>query len=72
MKKSFLTSFLFGLSALFLVAACGGDKDSSNDSGSGSDEPYEVGRTAVPNCDGSDHGYYVINWSDGSTTYEEY
>lgn len=27
MKKSFLTSFLFGLSALFLVAACGGDKE---------------------------------------------
>ncbi|MBP3422221.1 MAG: hypothetical protein J6K86_00485 [Clostridia bacterium] len=27
MKKSFLTSFLLGLSALFLVAACGGDKE---------------------------------------------
>ena len=50
-----------------------GSGDSGSDGGSAvSNEPYETGRTAVPNCDGSDHGYYVINWSDGSTTYEEY
>ena len=48
----------------------GGDSGSGSDSGSGG--VHETGRTAVPNCDGSDHGYYVINWSDGSTTYEEY
>jgi len=57
------------------ASASGSSDSGSGDSGSGgsaSNEPYEVGRTAVPNCDGSDHGYYVINWSDGSTTYEEY
>ena len=51
----------------------GGSGESGGDSGSGgSNEPYEVSRTPVPDCDGSGHGYYVINWSDGSTTYEEY
>lgn len=26
----------------------------------------------VANCNGDGHGYYVITWSDGSVTYEEY
>ena len=51
----------------------GSGESGGGDSGSGgSNEPYEVSRTPVPDCDGSGHGYYVINWSDGSTTYEEY
>lgn len=31
-----------------------------------------VSKQKVPDCDGSGHGYYVITWSDGSVTYEEY
>lgn len=31
-----------------------------------------VSKQSVPDCDGSGHGYYVITWSDGSVTYEEY
>lgn len=26
----------------------------------------------VENCNGDGHGYYIITWSDGSVTYEEY
>ena len=32
----------------------------------------EVSRQAYDDCDGSGHGYYDINWSDGSVTYENY
>ena len=33
---------------------------------------YEVSRTAVPNCADGSHGYYEINYSDGTVAYEEY
>ncbi len=33
---------------------------------------YETGRTEVPNCDDASHGYYEIQYSDGTTGYEEY
>ena len=33
---------------------------------------YEVRREAMPDCDGSGHGYYIITYSDGSTGTEEY
>ncbi|MBQ8503544.1 MAG: DUF348 domain-containing protein [Clostridia bacterium] len=31
-----------------------------------------VSKERVEDCDGSGHGYYVITWSDGSVTYEEF
>lgn len=31
-----------------------------------------VSKQRVDDCDGSGHGYFVITWSDGSVTYEEY
>ena len=37
-----------------------------------SEEPHEVSRVAVPNCDDGSHGYYDIEWSNGEHTYEEY
>ena len=52
----------------YTAPAAGGDDD---DSGSGGGK-YEVSRQAMPDCDGSGHGYYIINYSDGSVEYEEY
>lgn len=34
--------------------------------------PYEVGRQAYDDCDGSGHGYYEITYSDGSVVIQEY
>ncbi len=34
--------------------------------------PYIVSKQKVPDCDGSNHGYYIITWSDGKVEYEEY
>lgn len=48
-----------------------GSGSSGDDSGSGGGV-YEVSRQAVPNCDDASHGYYIVTWSDGSVTYEEY
>ena len=31
-----------------------------------------VSKVAVPDCDGSGHGYYVITYSDGSVEYVDY
>lgn len=31
-----------------------------------------VSKQRVDDCNGSGHGYFVITWSDGSVTYEEY
>ncbi len=31
-----------------------------------------VSKERVEDCDGSGHGYYVITWSDGSVTYQEF
>ena len=31
-----------------------------------------VSKVAVPDCDGSGHGYYVVTYSDGSVEYEDY
>lgn len=65
----------------------GGDSNGSGDSsgGSGSSKgsgsytdngdsggKYEVSRQDMPDCDGSGHGYYIVIYSDGSTSYEEY
>lgn len=44
------------------------DNNDSNDDGG----VYEVSRQAMPDCDGSGHGYYIITYSDGSTGTEEY
>lgn len=33
---------------------------------------YIVSKQKFPDCDGSNHGYYVITWSDGREEYEEY
>ena len=33
---------------------------------------HVVSKERVEDCDGSGHGYYVITWSDGSVTYEEF
>lgn len=31
-----------------------------------------VSKEAVPDCDGSGHGYYIITWSDGTVEYQDY
>ena len=48
------------------------EPQSGGEGGSGSGEKYEVSRQDMPDCDGSGHGYYIVTWSDGSVTYEEY
>lgn len=49
------------------------EAQSSNDGGSGGgNEKVEVSRQEMPDCDGSGHGYYIVTWSDGSVTYEDY
>lgn len=47
----------------------GGDNGGDNGDNGG---VYEVSRQAMPDCDGSGHGYYIITYSDGSTGTEEY
>ena len=50
------------------------DNDGNADDGGDADDGgvYEVSREAMPDCDGSGHGYYIITYSDGSTGTEEY
>lgn len=53
----------------------GGNADAGDEGGEeGGDDGgvYEVSREAMPDCDGSGHGYYIITYSDGSTGTEEY
>ncbi len=51
----------------------GGYDDGNYDDGGNDDGGvYEVDRVAMPDCDGSGHGYYIITYSDGSTGTEEY
>lgn len=49
-----------------------GNNDGGYDDGGDDDGIYEVDRQDMPNCDGSGHGYYIITWSDGNVTTEEY
>ena len=48
-----------------------GNEDAGNDDGNNGGV-YEVDRQAMPDCDGSGHGVYIITYSDGSTGTEEY
>ncbi len=48
-----------------------GNEDAGNDGGNDGGV-YEVDRQAMPDCDGSGHGVYIITYSDGSTGTEEY
>ena len=56
----------------------GGDNGGNNGGDNGGDDGgndggvYEVDRQAMPDCDGSGHGVYIITYSDGSTGTEEY
>lgn len=50
----------------------GGNEDGGNEGGGDNGGVYEVSRQAMPDCDGSGHGYYIITYSDGSTGTEEY
>lgn len=49
-----------------------GNEDGGNEDGGDNGGVYEVSRQAMPDCDGSGHGYYIITYSDGSTGTEEY
>ncbi len=46
--------------------------DYSYDSGSADTGSSEVGREAVYDCDGSGGGYYIVTYSDGSESYEDF
>ena len=47
-------------------------QSSSAQSSQASQGKTVVSKQAVYDCDGSGHGYYVIKWSDGTETYEEF
>lgn len=48
-----------------------GTKKASS-SGSGSSGKTVVSRETVYDCDGSGHGYYIITYSDGSVSYQDF
>lgn len=47
-------------------------QSSSAQSSQASQGKTVVSKQAVYDCDGSGHGYYVIKWSDGTETYENF
>lgn len=53
-------------------AASSGSSSQNSSSGSSSSGKTVVSRKNYDDCDGSGHGYTEIQWSDGTTTYEEY
>ncbi len=51
------------------AAAAAAAAEEDYDDGGGA---YEVGREQYPDCDGSGHGYYIVYYSDGSSSTEDY
>ncbi len=47
-------------------------QSSSSGSSKSSSGKKEVSREKVYDCDGSGHGYYIIHYSDGSTSYKDF
>ena len=49
-----------------------GTKTNAPERETGSNGKEIVSKVAVPDCDGSGHGYYVITYADGSVDYQDY
>jgi uncharacterized protein YabE (DUF348 family) len=49
-----------------------GTKSSAPEPQTGANGKEIVSKVAVPDCDGSGHGYYVITYADGSVDYVDY
>ena len=49
-----------------------GTKTNAPERETGANGKEIVSKVAVPDCDGSGHGYYVITYADGSVDYQDY